>query len=405
MSDIPLPDQLGTLGTQSSGFSPAESATIAAPPVSAGLTPVSSAACESPVSRVSAARETAPARVPGPALWEALLWTIGADVAHLVGTLFVTLSLLTAFLASRGTAALSKLTEFEAWLMDDALLSLVGGDQAFFLLAAVVAAFVRLGRSPGKKLGLRLPGLWHCALIALLTLPLNVLCTGLYAAATAGWQQIVAVWPGLGFFDHYLSMEAVKPVAERASLPFLILIIAVLPALSEELVFRGVIGRGLIARYGLVPGILLTSVLFGMVHIHPAHAVAVIPLGIALHLVYYWTRSFWAPVLLHLCNNSWAALNAKVDLAPREDAFSTLWVLIAAVAVVVACLWTLWQTRIRYLLPDGEPWRPQYPTVIAPPDVRHLRLTGGMPTPLVLGTGVVSVVLFTVAMAQLLTPA
>src|SRR5205085_9678359 len=90
-----------------------------------------------------------------------------------------------------------------------------------------------------------------------------------------------------------------------------VLVMAVLPALGEELIFRGLIGRGLLARWGVVAGVLWTSVLFGLVHLNPAQAIAVIPIGVILHFVYLTTGSFWAPVLLHFLNNAFAAVMLK----------------------------------------------------------------------------------------------
>jgi len=38
---------------------------------------------------------------------------------------------------------------------------------------------------------------------------------------------------------------------------------------------------------------LITSVLFGIMHVNPAQAIGVMPLGLAMHFVYLTTRSFW----------------------------------------------------------------------------------------------------------------
>ncbi len=75
-------------------------------------------------------------------------------------------------------------------------------------------------------------------------------------------------------------MKSLKIICAVAGL---IVAFAVAPALGEELVFRGVIGRGLIARWGLPAGVLITSVMFAAIHVHPAHVVGVIPVGIAMH--------------------------------------------------------------------------------------------------------------------------
>jgi membrane protease YdiL (CAAX protease family) len=147
-------------------------------------------------------------------------------------------------------------------------------------------------------------------------------------------------------------MDVLKDLSS-APLPLLLLIIAVAPALGEELMFRGLIGRGLVARWGVVRGVLLTSLLFGIVHIHPAHALGVIPLGIAMHFVYLTTRSFWAPVLLHFLNNAWATTVTKysAELEGTElmadNAGLPPQVLVQSLVVTVAISMLLWHTRVR----------------------------------------------------------
>jgi hypothetical protein len=168
----------------------------------------------------------------------------------------------------------------------------------------------------------------------------------------------------------------VQQLAQTASLPVLLLIIAVMPAIAEELVFRGVIGRGLVARWGIVPGVLITSCLFAAVHFHPAHALAVVPLGIAMHLVYLATRSFWAPVLLHFLNNAWATAATKMaaaDAANAADPQASPVLLLASVTAVVVLAALLYRTRTRYVRDDGQEWDPGYFTVEAPPATEALR--------------------------------
>ena len=103
-----------------------------------------------------------------------------------------------------------------------------------------------------------------------------------------------------------------------------------------------------------------------MVHINPSQAIAVIPMGIAMHFAYLATRSFWAPVALHLLNNGLAAMALKFDL---DTSFSTLptQVLTASAAMLTAIALLLWQTRVQYRLRDGSTWDPGYLSAEAPP--------------------------------------
>jgi hypothetical protein len=159
-----------------------------------------------------------------------------------------------------------------------------------------------------------------------------------------------------------------------APLGVVVLVIGAGPALAEELLFRGLIGRGLVARYGVVLGIAITSVLFGVMHLNPAQAVGAIPLGIAMHFVYLTTRSFWAPIVLHFLNNTFSVVLAKSGdrLDVKELAADYSESLPGSLLLTSGCLVAtigllLWQMRVRYVTSDGNAWHPGYPTAEAPP--------------------------------------
>ena len=51
-----------------------------------------------------------------------------------------------------------------------------------------------------------------------------------------------------------------------------VVVLALGPAIGEELVFRGVIGQGLIRARGVVTGVVITCLLFAAMHVFPPHA-------------------------------------------------------------------------------------------------------------------------------------
>jgi hypothetical protein len=239
---------------------------------------------------------------------------------------------------------------------------------------------LRLGRQTGRLLATKRLSPGHAGLIVLAVLPLSILSTKTYVWFTmAIWEPLKTLAPALEKFDGLNSMVMLNDMVQTTPLWILLVAMAVAPALGEELVFRGIIGRGLIARWGLPLGVLITSVMFAAMHLHPAHVVGVIPLGIAMHFVYIATRSFWAPVLFHLLNNTVAVFSARVLHEASMDAadagmkigltpvdLSAGWVL-ASVSCAAAIGLRLWSTRVRYCTPDGDLWSPGYRTVEAPP--------------------------------------
>jgi len=153
----------------------------------------------------------------------------------------------------------------------------------------------------------------------------------------------------------------------------LLFFLAVVPAVGEEFMLRGLIGRGLVARWGVVCGVLITSCLFAGLHMYPPHVAAIFPVGIMMHIAYLTTRSFWAPMLLHFMNNGIAALYTSLGLATTEtaataDEAGTVWEWLpyAAPPYVLLCIWLLWKYRTEYIDENGGLVWPGYHSVEHP---------------------------------------
>ncbi|MBL7829268.1 MAG: CPBP family intramembrane metalloprotease [Saprospiraceae bacterium] len=81
-------------------------------------------------------------------------------------------------------------------------------------------------------------------------------------------------------------------------------IIALLPALGEELVFRGIIQRQLMRRISNpFLAILLASAIFSLAHFQLEGFIPRMLLGIILGWLYWETQNFWVPVIGHFFNN------------------------------------------------------------------------------------------------------
>src|SRR5262249_51672781 len=104
-----------------------------------------------------------------------------------------------------------------------------------------------------------------------------------------------------------------------------VLVIAVMPAFSEEIWCRAFLGRGLLGQYGVVCGVLITSYFFGAMHILPHQGAMAMFMGLVLHYAYITTRSLLAPMLLHFLNNATSVLAPllgsvaeNIDTAPEK---------------------------------------------------------------------------------------
>lgn len=95
----------------------------------------------------------------------------------------------------------------------------------------------------------------------------------------------------------------------RGILVFNVLILAILPALAEEFLFRGAIQRLIIERSGKVHlGIWISAFLFSLFHFQFYGFVPRLLFGALFGYIYFWGRSIWYPVLCHALNNSLAVV-------------------------------------------------------------------------------------------------
>ena len=82
------------------------------------------------------------------------------------------------------------------------------------------------------------------------------------------------------------------------------LLIALLPAVGEELVFRGVVQQQLMRRIGNPWWALaLSAAVFSFFHFQFEGFLSRVLLGFLLGWLYWETRNFWVPVIAHFFNN------------------------------------------------------------------------------------------------------
>lgn len=81
-----------------------------------------------------------------------------------------------------------------------------------------------------------------------------------------------------------------------------LLLMAVLPAFGEELLIRGNLFSGLSTR-NIWFGVLISALMFSLMHANPVQTVHQFGLGVVLALVVAISGSLWASVILHFVNN------------------------------------------------------------------------------------------------------
>ena len=121
-----------------------------------------------------------------------------------------------------------------------------------------------------------------------------------------------------------------------------LLVMAVTPAVIEEIFFRGTLQQVLV-KWWKRPfwAILVTSFVFALVHFQLFNLPILTILGFLLGLVFYWSKNLWYPIMLHFFNNGmlvvilWLEARGDLDRGTSEE------VNINTLGVVISCLFGL----------------------------------------------------------------
>ena len=311
-----------------------------------------------------------PPRASGPGIWESIAWIALFVFTELaVGVVWTTIAATLHFVSTGENPGREQLQEIVTRQMPY-LLAVVKG---FEVLLALVLIRWRFGPKAFRLLGFRPIPLTHVGIAALIVLPTAVMSGQLYALFLQFWEWLAQFAPFLADWNAGSSVETVQEMARTAPWGLLVLAVAVFPALNEEFLFRGLIGRGLVGRYGIVFGIGLTSILFAAVHMSPVHAAALIPLAIVMHVAYLSSGSIWLPVLIHFVNNAmsvimmiWAVRSAEeapeMAQSPLDFSLEPL-ILFSSAFCVAMAIWMFWRMRVEWRIPDGSRWDHAAPAI------------------------------------------
>lgn len=103
--------------------------------------------------------------------------------------------------------------------------------------------------------------------------------------------------------------------------------VAVAPGIAEELLFRGLVLGALLERFGAIPAVAVSSLLFAAMHLDPAHMAGAAVLGLYLGAVRIATGSTLVCIVCHVVNNAFA-----IVLATQSWPVWTDWIAIPAAA-------------------------------------------------------------------------
>jgi membrane protease YdiL (CAAX protease family) len=130
------------------------------------------------------------------------------------------------------------------------------------------------------------------------------------------------------------------------------LLMAVLPALGEEMFFRGLMMRFAAKRsVKMAFPIILSALMFAYIHANTYGFLSILIAGVVLALIYYWTGSLWLSILAHLLHNGvqitmiYLADSSKVIESMMGANEVPMPLFSGGLILAVAMFWLLWKNR------------------------------------------------------------
>ncbi|MCO4294333.1 CPBP family intramembrane metalloprotease [Solitalea sp. MAHUQ-68] len=125
----------------------------------------------------------------------------------------------------------------------------------------------------------------------------------------------------IGAFLHLpdYSGEAIKEMINSPVIGFLT--ICIMAPLFEEIIFRGIILKGLLQNYSPGKAIFYSAFVFGLIHFNPIQSVGAFLIGLLMGWLYYRSNDLRLTILVHFTNNSLSFFLSKFTLFRESDSF------------------------------------------------------------------------------------
>ena len=129
---------------------------------------------------------------------------------------------------------------------------------------------------------------------------------------------------------------------------FNLVIIALIPAIGEELTFRGVLQQSLTRRMNPHIAIFLSAAIFSFFHFQFYGFLPRMFLGILMGYMFYITNSLWTSMLMHFVNNGAAVVlyylsnKGVIEDAEHFGETTNVWIIVASAAVTIGLIVWSW---------------------------------------------------------------
>lgn len=117
----------------------------------------------------------------------------------------------------------------------------------------------------------------------------------------------------------------------------IILVVWILVPIFEEILFRGIVFNKFNEKYNITISIILSAIIFSIIHFNPIQMVYTLIMGILAAYIYLKTNSIWSSILLHIGLNS---SNGFTNLLVEKVGTTKLnlsFILLLSIVVIVGC--------------------------------------------------------------------
>ena len=330
-----------------------------------------------------------------PSFWWALLWCLGMLLVTMIPGIIVAIVYIVIAMVVFPEAIDPTQPTLDNFHVQVGLGLGIWVPHVLIIILSLTTLRVAVGRDWPREVALRLPSAYHVLLVLFLTPAVIVLANGImiFLRETVGLPTM--------FDPKQMEGMDMEKLFNSWPLAIAVFVIAVMPALSEELWCRAFLGRGLVGIHGYILGVLMTSFLFGLIHIDPCQGLMAASMGVVLHYVYLMTRSLVAPMILHFLNNAVSVTLSRLpwDFEPRGSSVPYY----AAAALVLAAIgYALYESRARLVATDGGiPWHPPHAGVACPPEGSNTVVATPLPSLLTVGMVFLSLAAFGAVLAAI----
>lgn len=276
-------------------------------------------------------------------------------------TFFIAAYLVHQYFGVQDTTAFSSDIQLQAANpMASLVMQAIGTGLGAFLLPSVMFSVLTYG-SIGKTLKL----VWYPTLKQIsLTIGI-IISSGIFVSLLVDINKLIPLPDSLSMLKDFQQkydtlLNAFFQDATPMRFAFLTLVLAIMPAIGEELFFRGAVMKVFSeTRLGIHGAIFFSALAFALMHFEFYNTLAIFFMGLVLGYIFYFTQSIWASIVAHFINNftqvllkylySSGALANDVTTQESLPLYETL----TAGILATVLLWLLWKNKTPMVIEEN----------------------------------------------------